>query len=187
MGLFPIDPVTFVAELRERWTTRKQAATPATRAELSPMRRGAIFVSYASADWPAAQAVAERLRQASLEVWFDRIDLQTGDPWESKILVNIQNASAVIVIISQHTLTKAQKFFRVEWDYALSVAARLPADNKFIYPLRIDETRMDDPAIPSGLRGRHGSFAAEGNLDVGFVQEVVETYRAWKREFAGGA
>lgn len=83
--LFDMDGVAFVAELYHRWTERKKrAAVPEKRTELPPMRRGAIFISYASEDREAARSLAQRLQQANLEVWFDRIELKPGDPGKTK-------------------------------------------------------------------------------------------------------
>jgi hypothetical protein len=38
----------------------------------------AIFLSYASSDADAARRIAEALRAAGLEVWFDRSELRGG-------------------------------------------------------------------------------------------------------------
>ena len=43
---------------------------------------GAVFLSYASEDAPAAQRIAEVLRSARIEVWFDREELR-GAPYRS--------------------------------------------------------------------------------------------------------
>ena len=42
----------------------------------------AIFLSYASEDAPAAQRIAEALRAAGIEVWFDKSELRGGDVWD---------------------------------------------------------------------------------------------------------
>jgi hypothetical protein len=39
----------------------------------------AVFLSYASEDAPAAQRIAETLRSAGVEVWFDKNALRGGD------------------------------------------------------------------------------------------------------------
>jgi TIR domain-containing protein len=40
----------------------------------------AVFLSYASEDAPAARRIAEALRAAGVEVWFDREELRGGTP-----------------------------------------------------------------------------------------------------------
>lgn len=41
----------------------------------------AVFLSYASQDAKAARRLAEALRAAGVEVWFDQNELQGGDAW----------------------------------------------------------------------------------------------------------
>ena len=45
----------------------------------------AVFPSYASEDAPAAQRMAEALRSAGVEVWFDKSELRGGDAWDRQI------------------------------------------------------------------------------------------------------
>jgi hypothetical protein len=40
---------------------------------------GAVFLSYASEDTPAVQRIADTLRAAGIEVWFDKSELRGGD------------------------------------------------------------------------------------------------------------
>lgn len=46
----------------------------------------AVFLSYASQDADAAKRIADALRSAGVEVWFDRGELVGGDGWNAKIL-----------------------------------------------------------------------------------------------------
>ncbi len=45
----------------------------------------AIFLSYASEDAEAAGRIAEALRTAGIEVWFDKSALRSGDIWDRQI------------------------------------------------------------------------------------------------------
>ena len=49
------------------------------------MPAGAVFLSYASEDAPAAQRIADALRAADIDVWFDQSELRGGDVWDQKI------------------------------------------------------------------------------------------------------
>ncbi len=42
----------------------------------------AVFLSYASQDADAVRRVAETLRAAGVEVWFDQQELRGGDAWD---------------------------------------------------------------------------------------------------------
>ena len=45
----------------------------------------AVFLSYASQDAEAAKRIADALRAAGVEVWFDQSELVGGDAWDQKI------------------------------------------------------------------------------------------------------
>ncbi len=62
----------------------------------SPSR--AVFLSYASEDAPAAQRIAERLRAAGIEVWFDREELRGGDAWDRQICERIHDCRLFIAV-----------------------------------------------------------------------------------------
>ena len=47
-----------------------------------PDRAHAVFLSYASQDAEAARRIAEALRAAGVEVWFDQAELRGGDAWD---------------------------------------------------------------------------------------------------------
>jgi TIR domain len=45
---------------------------------------GAVFLSYASEDAAAAERIATALRDAGIEIWFDREELRGGDAWDRR-------------------------------------------------------------------------------------------------------
>ena len=45
----------------------------------------AVFLSYASQDAEAARKIADALRGAEVEVWFDQRELRGGDAWDSRL------------------------------------------------------------------------------------------------------
>ncbi|MBS0396827.1 MAG: toll/interleukin-1 receptor domain-containing protein, partial [Proteobacteria bacterium] len=47
-----------------------------------PAESSAVFLSYASEDAPTAARIAEALRAAGIEVWFDQDELRGGDDWD---------------------------------------------------------------------------------------------------------
>ena len=83
--VIPLTATQFVTELTQRW----DAAHPAEAQDAEPEAReagkdarsippGAVFISYASEDLEAANRLAEGLRIAGLEVWFDKQALADG-------------------------------------------------------------------------------------------------------------
>lgn len=65
--------VEFVAELHRRW----QAATPSP----DDAKPGCVFISYSRSDLPAVEILAQRLARARIPFWFDKRELQPGDPF----------------------------------------------------------------------------------------------------------
>ena len=78
----------------------------------------AVFLSYASEDAEAAQRVADALRSARIEVWFDRNALRGGDEWDRKIRREIKDCALFVPIISASSEARHEGYFRLEWDLA---------------------------------------------------------------------
>lgn len=60
-----------------------------------------IFLSHAGADVQAVRQFVEILRRNGLNVWFDKDNLQPGDPWMAKLEEAISDASAMIVYVGR--------------------------------------------------------------------------------------
>src|SRR6185437_5436918 len=60
----------------------------------------AVFLSYASEDAEPAERIADALRAAGIEVWFDRNALRGGDEWDRKIRREIKDCALFVPIIS---------------------------------------------------------------------------------------
>jgi hypothetical protein len=59
----------------------------------------AVFLSYASEDADAAARIAEGLRAAGIEVWFDKSELRVGDAWDRQIRQQIHDCRLFMPII----------------------------------------------------------------------------------------
>ena len=78
----------------------------------------AVFLSYASEDASAAQRIAEALRAADIEVWFDKSELRGGDEWDRRIRRQIRDCALFVPIISKHSQARPEGYFRLEWHLA---------------------------------------------------------------------
>jgi hypothetical protein len=141
------------------------------------MVEGAVFLSYASEDRAAVEAIANALEEAGVDVWFDRQELLPGDPFEEKIKRNIERCSLFLPIISQHTLTSRRRFFRSEWHHAQEEAKRSRPVMRFIVPVAIDDTSAEEQAIrvpfaaPIGIASRRQDNAGVRRLHLAAVSE----------------
>lgn len=177
--------VAFVNELYHHWSER-HPDTPAqlqtaggnigARADAEP---GAVFLSYASSDWPAVEKMKAALEQSGVEVFFDKDQLQPGNEWEGKLRRSIHQCSLFVPVISRQTLTPDRRFFRLEWNLALEEAqmASFSSDEAFLLPVVIDDTRIDDPALPAKFRTIQWTALPAGDPTPDFVKRVKDLYR----------
>ncbi len=108
----------------------------------------AIFLSYAREDAGAARRIAEALRAAGHEVWFDENELRGGDAWDAKIRKQIDACALFIPLISAHTQERSKGYFRLEWKLAVDQTHLLAAGVPFIAPVAIDDTKEDGALVP---------------------------------------
>ncbi len=88
----------------------------------------AVFLSYASQDAGAALQLCNALREAGVEVWFDQSELRGGDAWDASIRRQIKACTLFIPIISRHTHTRDEGYFRLEWKLAVDRSHLMVAD-----------------------------------------------------------
>jgi TIR domain/SIR2-like domain len=181
----------FVRELHGRWRERHPEGTEIvdTPSDSSPspqVRPGAVFLSYASGDAEAAEKLKIGLEGAGVDVFFDREQLEPGNDWEAKLRRSIHQCSLFLPIISQQTLTPERRFFRVEWNVALEEAqkASFSDDEAFLLPVVIDDTKIDDPAIPARFRASQWKSLPGGQPTPDFVSRVQQLYRKYLKSRA---
>ena len=178
----------FVLELARRW----QAAHPAEARSAEPVVReagtggrsvpnGAIFVSYANEDVEAASRLAEGLRSAGLEVWFDKDALQMGDDWARSIRRGIERCSLFLPVISRRALSEEnrRRFFWREWNDAADFARGMAPDEVFIVSVAIDDTRIDHAPLPDSFKRAQGKTLPDGNV----TPDVAEVLKELVRDF----
>ncbi|MGO9803038.1 MAG: toll/interleukin-1 receptor domain-containing protein [Steroidobacteraceae bacterium] len=117
-----------------------------------PGESKAVFLSYASEDLAAAQRIAEVLRAAGIEVWLDQSELRGGDAWDAMIRGKIRGCALFVALISAHTRTRAEGYFRFEWKLAVDRSYHIASDRPFLLPIAIDETGEADARVPDRFR-----------------------------------
>ncbi|HSB80470.1 MAG TPA: toll/interleukin-1 receptor domain-containing protein [Candidatus Methylomirabilis sp.] len=186
--VLPLTAVDFVMELERRWrathTAEPQVAKPADSEEGAGGARvpaGAIFVSYASEDLAAARRLAEGLRAAGLEVWFDKDALKMGDIWALRIRRGIKGCALFLPVISQQTLSgeNRRSYFWNEWKYADELAHGMAPDEVFIVPVVIDDTPMDRAAPLDSFANAQSKRIPDGAI----TPEVTESLKQLVREY----
>ena len=111
----------------------------------------AVFLSYASQDAEPARRIADALRAAGIEVWFDQNELVGGDAWDQKIRKQIKDCALLIPIISASTQARTEGYFRLEWRLADQRTHLMAKGRPFLLPVVIDDTRDAEAHVPDSF------------------------------------
>jgi hypothetical protein len=115
------------------------------RSTMEPRPRAQIFLCHASQDKQSARELCERLLGEGFDVWLDERSLLPGQNWEQEIRVAVKNSDAIIVMISNNSVSKTG-FVQREVSLALDAAEERPESAIFLIPFR-----LDDAPIPERL------------------------------------
>jgi len=112
----------------------------------------AVFLSYASQDAAAVRRIAEALRAAGVEVWFDQNELVGGDAWDQKIRGQIASCALFVPVISVATQARLEGYFRLEWKLAAQRTHTMADEKTFLLPVVIDATRDAEAKVPTEFK-----------------------------------
>src|SRR5215475_12327380 len=112
----------------------------------------AVFLSYASEDAKIAGRVADALKAAGIEVWFDQSALRGGDAWDQKIRQEIRDCALFIPIVSRHTQERLEGYFRHEWNLAIERIHHMAQQKPFLLPVVVDGTHDQGAFVPDVFR-----------------------------------
>jgi TolB-like protein/Tfp pilus assembly protein PilF len=132
----------------------------------------AVFLSYASQDREAAQKICEALRAAGIEVWFDQSELRGGDAWDRSIRRQIKTCALFLPVISHTTHDRIEGYFRLEWKLGIDRSHLISADQAFLLPVVIDDTRDNDERVPERFREVQWTRLPGGVTLAAFVERV---------------
>jgi len=107
-----------------------------------------VFLSYASEDRQAAQAIRDALPALGLEAWYDESALDGGDVWDQKIRRQIRECDFFMPVISAQTEARSEGYFRREWRLAVERTLDMADDHIFLLPIVIDDTAEVGARVP---------------------------------------
>jgi TolB-like protein len=107
-----------------------------------------VFLSYASEDRQAAQAIRDALPALGLEVWYDESALNGGDAWDQKIRRQIRECDFFMPLVSAQTEARHEGYFRREWRLAIERTLDMADDHTFLLPVVIDDTDQARARVP---------------------------------------
>ncbi len=132
----------------------------------------AVFLSYASQDAAAVRRIAEALRDAGVEVWFDQNELVGGDAWDAKIRKQIAECALFVPVISAATQARLEGYFRLEWKLAARRTHAMATAKAFLLPVVIDDTRDAEAHVPDEFREVQWTRLAGGETPAKFCTRV---------------
>jgi hypothetical protein len=100
-----------------------------------------VFIAYAAEDLSWAERLFEDLTERGYVAWLDRRKLLPGQNWPRRIEDAIASSDFFIACFSTRSVKK-KGGFQAEIRYALDCANRVPLDDVFLIPVRLDDCRV---------------------------------------------
>jgi hypothetical protein len=129
-----------------------------------------IFIAYAVEDRPHAERLFNELTAHGFAAWLDRRKLLPGQNWPRRIEDAIASSDFFIACFSGRSVKK-RGGFQTEVRHALDCANRIPLDDVFLIPVRLDECR-----IPTRIQREMQYVDLFPDWDAGFemVLRIIE-------------
>ncbi|OKH60318.1 hypothetical protein NIES2130_04430 [Scytonema sp. HK-05] len=140
-------------------------------------RKPDVFISYARENFGDAEKLCKDLESEGISVWFDDRSLNVGERWKMVIPEAINNVMFFIALISSESTTKINGFVQKEIDIALDVKNKKPLNDFFIFPVRLDDSK-----IPDKISSMHGIDIFPVFNYHQKLQSIVKNIRKYKDE-----
>ena len=101
-------------------------------------KRPRVFLAYVTEDYPRILRLYHDLRAAGYDPWLDRKKLLPGQNWVRAIEQAIALSDFFLACFSRASVHKPGQF-QAELRFALDCARRLPLDDVFFIPVRLEE------------------------------------------------
>jgi hypothetical protein len=116
--------------------------------EFIPSRRPRVFIAYVEEDVLHARRLYRAFERSGLQPWLDKEKLLPGQNWPRSIQSAIEVADFFVPCFSRRAAVK-RGGFQSELRYALDCATKLPLEDVFILP-----ARLNDCEVPKQIAGR---------------------------------
>ncbi len=146
--------------------------------DISSTGSRAVFLSYSREDTEAARRIADALRAFGMEVWFDQNELRGGDSWDAKIKKQIRECALFLPIISAHTQSRVEGYFRREWKLGVERTHDMAGGVAFITPVVIDDTLESAAVVPEEFMRYQWTRLPHGVPSPEFVGQVKKLLEA---------
>jgi hypothetical protein len=106
-----------------------------------PRRQPQVFLAYVTEDATEAGRLYDALEGEGFSVWMDVRKLVPGQNWPRAIESAIETSDFFVACFSSASVNK-KGGFQAEVRYALDCARRIPLDDIFVAPVRLNECRL---------------------------------------------
>lgn len=114
---------------------------PALGFRFVPHSHPGIFIAYAAEDQVAAAALYLAFQRAGFKPWMDSKKLLPGQNWARALEAAIETSDFCVPCFSTRSVDK-RGGFQAEIRYALDCARRVPLEEIFLLPVRLDACRV---------------------------------------------
>lgn len=128
--------------------------------------RPRIFIAYAVEDSALADRLFAALDARGFAPWLDRRKLLPGQNWPRRIEEAIASSDFFIACFSRNSVRK-RGAFQAEIRYALDCARRVPLDDVFLLPVR-----LDDCPVPARIQRETQYVDLFPGWDAGFARVI---------------
>jgi hypothetical protein len=97
-----------------------------------------VFIAYVEEDLRIVKKLYQALGECGFRPWLDKKKLMPGQNWPRAIETAIQDSDFFVACFSRRATSKRGSFHS-ELRYALACAAKVPLDEIFLVPLRLDD------------------------------------------------
>src|SRR6266540_1203125 len=106
-----------------------------------------VFLCHASQDKPIVRELYRRLNaEGWIDPWLDVEKLLPGQDWELEIEKAVEAADAVIMFLSNNSVTK-EGFVQKELRFVLGVADYMPEGKIFLIPIKLNDCTVPRPLL----------------------------------------
>jgi hypothetical protein len=140
--------------------------------------RPKVFVAYVQEDGAAADRLFEGLEEWGFDPWLDRRKLMPGQNWPRSIEEAISTSDFFLACFSRQSVTK-KGGFQAEIRYAFDCTQRIPLDEIFLIPARLDAC-----PVPARIQRELQYIDLFPDWESGFRRIVTAMRRQWRRPAA---
>jgi len=125
-----------------------------------------VFISYDHTDRTLARKIAEALKEAGLEVWYQEDEIYPGDNWAAKMAQGLEAANAMVVVWTRNAFQSDP----VRWSINYALGDRKFAQ-RLITVFADDPDTLPEAEVPWILRRlKTINLSASGGNEEGFKQ-----------------